>query len=279
MEEKELQDAQRNLEQKRAAHAKVRPAVPAGQLLPEGLEASSTAPTNGNAPRCEVHHRDYEDGVCPVCEEQHTAWAEAGKKEAAKRLETLLGGIRLGSRYQDTRFPDYQPTCDAAKVVKKRCEMYATTFDCRLLNGDNLLMLGNYGTGKNMLAACICNEIAQAGYAPLHTTILKMLRRIKETWKKESKEAEQSVIDSFILPDLLVVDEIGVQFGTESEKQLTFEALNGRSEEKKPTILISNLTDERALAHYLGARVMDRVKEGRTGVLNFTWESYRVSRE
>jgi DNA replication protein DnaC len=203
------------------------------------------------------------------------AMIDAGKKEAAKRLEALLGGIRLGSRYRDTRFPDYHPTCDEARAILKKCQSYASTFDCRLRDGDNLLMLGNYGTGKNMLAACICNEVAHAGYAPLHTTIIKMLRRIKETWKKESKETEQSVIDSFILPDLLVVDEIGVQFGTESEKQLTFEALNGRSEEKKPTILISNLTDEGALSHYLGARVMDRVKEGRTGVLNFTWESYR----
>ena len=136
-------------------------------------------------------------------------------------------------------------------------------------------MLGNFGTGKNALAASICNEIALAGFSSVHTTVLKMLRRIKSTWKKASTEDEQGVIDSFTLPDLLVVDEIGVQFDSPTERLLTFEALNGRYEAKKPTILISNLTELSELKQYLGERVMDRMREGKTGILIFNWQSYR----
>ena len=136
-------------------------------------------------------------------------------------------------------------------------------------------MLGNYGTGKNALAAAICQEIAGAGFSSVHTTVLKMLRRIKSTWNRKSEEDEQTVIDAFIIPDLLVVDEIGVQFGSETEKLLIFEALNGRYEDKKPTILISNLTEPKELSDYLGARVMDRMREGQAGILKFGWKSHR----
>jgi DNA replication protein DnaC len=213
-----------------------------------------------------------------VCEEQRLEAQQKKEKQQKEKVEKLLGGIRLGARYRGMDFIQYKPTCPEAEAVWRKCRGYAVTFPDRLAAGDNLLMLGNYGTGKNMLAACICTEVALQGFTAVHTTVLKMLRRIKTTWRKDSKELEQDVIDSFALPDLLVVDEIGVQFGSEAEKILTFEALNGRYEERKPTIIISNLTEMAELQAYLGERVLDRMREGATGVLNFTWESYRGRR-
>lgn len=235
---------------------------------------SSTAPIYGI---CDRHHCDRNpDGTCPVCEEQRKDAEENKARSEKAKIERLLGGgIRLGARYRGKTFDDYVPTCKEAAVVKKQCEGFAKNFADRLASGDNLLMLGNYGTGKNALAAAICQEIAGAGFSSIHTTVLKMLRRIKSTWNRKSEEDEQTVIDAFIIPDLLVVDEIGVQFGSETEKLLLFEALNGRYEDKKPTILISNLTEPKELADYLGARVMDRMREGQTGILKFGWKSHR----
>lgn len=234
---------------------------------------SSTAPIYGI---CDRHHFDRNpDGTCPVCEDLAKIDREGKDRAAKANLERLLGGIRLGARYRGKTFEDYVPTCKEAAVVKKQCEGFAKNFADRLTSGDNLLMLGNYGTGKNALAAAICQEIAGAGFSSIHTTVLKMLRRIKSTWNRKSEEDEQTVIDAFIIPDLLVVDEIGVQFGSETEKLILFEALNGRYEDKKPTILISNLTEPKELADYLGARVMDRMREGQTGILKFGWKSHR----
>lgn len=245
----------------------------------------STSPEAGD--RCLIHHPFPLRGDCEECQRQEKERTERTKKAHTAKVETLLGGIRLGRRYRGKTFADYdvmQPlevsgallgvNQDAARV-KAKCEGYARSFADRLEAGDNLLMLGNYGTGKNMLAACICQEIALRGFSSVHTTALKMLRRIKSTWRKGSTEDEQMVIDAFALPDLLVVDEIGVQFGTDTEKLLLFEALNGRYEERRPTILISNLKEAAELSEYLGERVMDRMREGQTGILKFTWDSYR----
>lgn len=266
-------------------HDKKKPVLAAGILDATDLGArlkanpfpaptSSTSPISGK--KCDIHRDELDDlGECEECNRQAAERAANAKKAQAIKIEKILGGIRLGKRYRGKGFDQYLPTCSDAEKIKAKCQGFARTFSDRLDAGDNLLMLGNFGTGKNALAAAICQEIALGGFTSVHTTVLKMLRRIKSTWHKKSDELEQDVIDAFILPDLLVVDEIGVQFDTVSEKLLIFEALNGRYEEQKPTILISNLVELADLSTFLGARVMDRMREGQTGILRFTWESYR----
>ena len=108
----------------------------------------------------------------------------------------------------------------------------------------------------------------------IFTTVMKAIRRVKETWNKNSEESETQAIDAFIWPDLLVLDEIGVQFGSETEKQLLFDILNERYEKRKPTILISNLPLKEVVA-FIGERVFDRMKEDSGQSLVFNWSSHR----
>lgn len=73
---------------------------------------------------------------------------------------------------------------------------------------------------------------------------------------------------------MLILDEVGVQFGSESEKIILFEILNERYLNMKPTILISNLNPA-ALQEYVGERVMDRMRENGGIILKFDWKSHR----
>ena len=78
----------------------------------------------------------------------------------------------------------------------------------------------------------------------------------------------------FINPDLLILDEIGLQHGSEAEKIILFEILNERYMQCKPTILISNL-DINDLKEYITERVIDRMREGGGQKIVFNWESNR----
>jgi DNA replication protein DnaC len=71
-----------------------------------------------------------------------------------------------------------------------------------------------------------------------------------------------------------VLDEVGVQYGTDAEKQIAFEIINTRYENLRPTIIISNL-NAAELTTFIGERVMDRLKENGGRLLVFDWPSHR----
>ena len=107
-----------------------------------------------------------------------------------------------------------------------------------------------------------------------YTTTMRMIRDIRSSYHHKSDSTEQEVIDRYIVKDLLVLDEVGLQNGTDNEKLLIYEVLNGRYENMSPTVLISNLPYI-DLKNYLGERVIDRLK-GKGGILAvFDWESER----
>jgi DNA replication protein DnaC len=103
--------------------------------------------------------------------------------------------------------------------------------------------------------------------------VSQALRKIKETYRDGSDKRESDVIGGYTACDLLILDEIGAQVGSEHEKQLMFEILNDRYQDMRPTILISNLNAQE-LEQFLGHRVMDRYRECGV-VLAFDWESHR----
>lgn len=191
--------------------------------------------------------------------------------EPKRELAAKIGASAIGDRFKGMTFADYKPTCDDAKKVLSECQNYVSGFGTK--KGASLLMLGSPGTGKNMLAAIIGQEIIKQGYSFFHTTALKLVRRIKDSWKNK-EETEQSIIDSFVQPSLLVIDEIGVQFGSPTEQLFLTEVINERYEKQRPTILISNLTLSQ-LAEVMGARVIDRFYDDGSKILAFAWSSYR----
>ncbi len=82
-----------------------------------------------------------------------------------------------------------------------------------------------------------------------------------------------AVVAGVELLDVVDVDGVGRQFGTDAEKLMLFEVINSRYEALKATIVISNLSGD-ALMDYLGEAAMDRLREGGRSVL-FDWTSYR----
>lgn len=239
---------------------------PGESLNPAGLNLALIG-QNLKPEQCLAHRHQF---PCPECERQATEH----RKKQERMQNSLFEKIRVGRRYHGMTFADYRPVCPDAEVVKASCMAYVSSFPDRLRNGDNLLLLGRPGTGKNMLAAIICSEVAKMGYSVLHTTALRLVRKIRESWGKDSGITEQQAIEQFSRQDVLVIDEVGVQYGTKGEEVLLFESMQDRYEAQKPTIIISNL-DVAGITQYLGERIMDRLNEGDSACLEFTWDSWR----
>jgi DNA replication protein DnaC len=195
-------------------------------------------------------------------------------QEKQHQMAQLLSQSCLPERFQSSTFEQYQAESNEQAHALKVARGYAESFEKRLSQGSSLLLSGKPGTGKTHLAVAIANYVLQQGHAVLFTSVLRATRAVKDCYRSNSKKTVQEAIDELQKPALLILDEVGVQFGSDTEKLILFEILNSRYEALLPTILISNLS-EAELTHAIGARCFDRLQEGGGVSLRFTWESYR----
>ena len=223
---------------------------------------------------------------CPKCEEERLAQEEKEYKEREERekkerrrkmIENNIGRSMIPGRFKQHSFDSFKTDTPEREKKHKQCLEYAEKFEQMEELGRCLIFCGKTGTGKTHLSCAIANHILQKGCTALFMSVVDAVAKIKETFKSSSDETERQAISWFLNPDLLILDEVGVQFGTDAEKMILFRIINKRYEEMKPTILISNLAPKE-LNDFVGDRVMDRMKENGGMILNFDWKSHRDTR-
>ena len=214
--------------------------------------------------------------TCPKCEEERQEFlkweriryetAMAENAEARRLLDLENMGIR--KRFYATTFDTFELGGKAEKQVLEACRGYVARQEEVLKTGENLFLIGRPGTGKNHLAVSIIRE--WTGERKI-LKLAEMIRDIRQAYSAHTNE--QSDIERYASMDLLALNEVGIQFGTDAERNLLFEVLDLRYENMLPTLLVSNLNVQ-GIKEFVGGRVIDRLLENGT-VLEFTWESYR----
>lgn len=236
-------------------------------------------PIHGNFTRVDVKlpSGEWVTGTCEKCEddEHESAMETKEAKQEAEYRVSMLQGIGVPKRFLEKSFDNYICGDSPGKKQAFRvCEKYADGFKEIFEKGLCLTLCGLPGTGKTHLACAIINKLGYKwGHKIKFTGVYRAISEVKATFSGKG-ETEHEVYDRFVDLDLLVLDEVGVQFGTKTEELIMFEIINRRYEAMKPTIIISNLQAEE-LKEFIGERVMDRIKEGGGPIIAFDWESFR----
>jgi len=246
--------------------------------LPESLTAT-----------CEIHG-EYEALVsripilnkymiserCPQClavpdEAAQEAHKEEVRASEAKAWEARKKQAGINLRHLECTLESYR----ADTPEKQNALGKAREFVSNILsgNGGNLILAGKVGTGKTHLAAAITSEVLRANRSCRLAKLPEIIRDIKNSWRGEGP-SESELIDRYSKVDLLIIDEVGVQYGSDTEKLLISEIIDNRYQEMLPTVLISNL-DVQGIKGCIGERCYDRLREDGGIVANFTWESHR----
>jgi DNA replication protein DnaC len=215
----------------------------------------------------------YKHSGCPDCLRDRLAGVEQGLRDA--HTDELIERAGIARRFERCELDNYDSVNEGATANREACRRYADTWPERLASGTGMAMIGSCGTGKNHLAIGLTKKIIRDHQASvLITDVIRISRAMKSTWRANAERTEDEILDYFISPDLLIIDEVGSQTGSLSELSILQEVVNARYESVLPTILISNLNIEQLRAG-VGDRIVDRVTDGGRNRLVFNWESYR----
>ena len=196
--------------------------------------------------------------LCPFC---HAV--ELFRKE----MKTAL----IPTRFVEKSLDNFTVKDAWQAQAKAKVKNYIDNLEQYADKGRSLIFLGNVGTGKTHLAVSLLKAFLQKGGSGVFLSVSDLILDIRDSWGKGSAREK---IELYASADLLVLDEVGVQAGTENERQILFSIINRRYNEVKPTVLISNLNIE-AFKDFVGKRIFDRLKENGGDLIAFTGNSYR----
>lgn len=215
---------------------------------------------------------------CPKCIAERQVRDARAREEAEERQRLMnvaaaLGRSNIPQRFRDRTFDTYRAESQPQRRALEISRRFAKSVIEAEPKGASLVLCGSPGTGKTHLACAAATEVINGGKSALFVTVLAAVRHIKDTYRRDADRSESEAIDDLVSPSLLILDEVGVQVGSEHEKMLVFEIINERYQACRSTVLISNLNREELTA-YLGDRIMDRFNEA-GAVIAFDWQSYR----
>lgn len=214
---------------------------------------------------------------CPECEAAKEAaeraeQAAAAAREADARHQRMLGDAAIPLRFIGRSFGNFRAETDAQRHALTVARDFAEQFADNRRKGRGLIFAGLMGTGKSHLATSILQALLPA-HQVRYATCLDMIRAVRDTWRRDSEKTETQVLAYLRDLDLLVIDEVGVQYGTDGEQTILFDVLDRRYREVRPTIILTN-QDKAGLKTFVGERTYDRLTETCRWV-PFDWSSHR----
>jgi DNA replication protein DnaC len=200
--------------------------------------------------------------------------ARLARENQAKRAHDVMLGrasvpLRFATRTLDNFKAETPDQLRALAISRDFCADWTAT----KRKGAWLVFSGLPGTGKSHLAIAILQAI-MPGVVGRYMTCMELIQTIRATWRKDSEDSETELLEALTSIPLLVLDEIGVQYGTESEQHHLFDVLDRRYREMMPTILLTNQNKD-GFRQFVGDRVYDRMTEVARWV-PFEWTSYRT---
>lgn len=207
--------------------------------------------------------------------------------DACARLGEKLKTQPTGSvTLPDPRIAQARALLDAAGLPKRHACRVSAADDAwhitqekivaRLGNGFLIALTGPQGTGKTQLASAVVYAATDKLLSARYAVAMDFFIALKSTFDDASKSSEQAVIDSFVKPKLLVLDECDERSESPWENRLLFHMLNKRYNALLDTLLISRRSETEFLQS-LGESVQSRIQET-GGSLHCDWPSFREAK-
>lgn len=198
--------------------------------------------------------------TCSVCKDtgSHDGYfCDCQKKEVVAQAKALLGETAPVKKCTFEKFSlDYYPdVVDPRLGVSQREHMHSIFSFCKnyadhfTKKAQWLIMYGGTGLGKTHLSLAIANVVIERGYDVYYGSIQSIMEKLeKEHFGRKNYEENEK--DEIINADLLIIDDLGVEFVTQFTTAALHDLLNARMLKGLPTIISTNLEMEEIYEKY-----------------------------
>ncbi|QHC93848.1 ATP-binding protein [Pseudomonas sp. R84] len=256
--------------------------------VPDVRFFEAQCPVHGTVDGAEVEQFDgsYLVRACRRCQweamntadKRSEAHTEALGRRKAATLNELLIGSGITPRFAECTLENFTTGAVLEKVrALSTCQSYVDQFEVNYRAGRSLILSGNVGTGKTHLASGMVQQVIRKFSAVAHiVSAAEIIRIAKGAMVRGAEYTERDVINELASLDLLVIDEIGAQKGSEYELGLLHEVIDRRYQLVLPTVVVSNLPAN-ALGQFIGDRALDRLRQNGGQAVGFSWSSMRAT--
>lgn len=237
--------------------------------LPKHLEPKTfTCPVHGDYIGLVNRETGKQVGKCLLCKD-----VEWQAEQARKRIEHLFKISGIPALFSDKGLTDYQADNEQQAKALSQARRFADNHPANPLA--SLIFTGATGTGKTHLAIGIIRTLINQGKSCKYTTSYDLLSSIKATYGNESFRTEEDIVNDYIKPSLIAIDEAGMNELSKTDSNLLYRIINGRYVENKGTVIVSN-ADLSLLKQNLGDRIVDRLRAGNSTLIDINCSSYRT---
>ena len=185
-------------------------------------------------------------------EEYEKNQAEQRAREKARHIEELLRDGFLSRSMRDWTFERDNGQNAQMPVARK----YVQSWEQMKEKNIGLLIWGDVGCGKSFLAGAIANALIDQEVRVKMTNFTAILNDLSSTF-----EGRNEYLNRLCSYPLLIIDDFGMERGTEYGLEQVYSVIDGRYRSKKPLIVTTNLTltELRSAADTAHKRIYDRV--------------------
>lgn len=207
--------------------------------------------------------------TCPLRLTGHEM-SEADKiRLREERIAARIRAAHMPTRHQQTQLEAH---AKQEAILSQTCDLMGS-------KGAIIVLSGTRGTGKTQIACelikGVCENhpvIPQGGTIAEYIKAMDLFSSIRATYETKGV-SEESAINRYILPILLVIDEFQERAASQFEDRVMTHIIDRRYDLMRDTVIITNL-EPKMFAVQAGASIMDRIRE--TGsIIECKWPSLR----